>query len=241
VSTSLIVGGSKGIGLEIANTFKKRGDTTYVLSRNQNDWNDHFIQADLSDASTLTQAVSWIKKNKIHFNYLVFSQKNRMDPKSLEIETQVTLKATQYLVEQLIPDSMIEGGAVVFLGSPIAQLIMPDAPVAYHICRAAFEQLARFYAVKFGKYGITFNCVLPNTTVLKDANREFFNKNPKITDLLKKITPLQKVSEAQDVANAVSFFCSENARFISGQTLLVDGGQSLLAHEAIARQLVEVQ
>jgi len=241
VSTSLIVGGSKGIGLEIANTFKKRGDKTYVLSRNKNSWDDDFIQADLADLSTLTEAIAFIRKNNIHFNYLVFSQKNRIDQKSLEVETQVTLKATQYLVEQLIPDCMSKNGAVVFLGSPIARLVMSNAPVEYQICRAAFEHLARYYAVQFGKFGITFNCVIPNTTVLKKENQEFFKANPNITDLLKKITPLQKISEAQDVANAVSFFCSENAGFISGQTLLIDGGQSLLAHEAIARQLVEVQ
>ena len=239
MNTSLIVGGSKGIGLEIANTFRKRGDKVYVLSRNKNNWDGDFIQADLSDMSSLEDALNFLRKNKIKIDYLVFSQKNRIDPKSLDMEMQISLKATQFLIKDCIPD-ILSTGSVVFLGSPIGYFVMQDASVEYHICKAAFEQLARYYAVQYGKYGIRFNTVLPSTTVLKEANRAFFDEHPKITDMLKKISPLKKISESQDVANAVGFFCSDQSTFITGQTLAVDGGQSLVAHEGVARQLVEI-
>lgn len=235
--TSLVVGGSNGIGLEIANLLKMRGDEVYVLSRNKNNCSGNIIQADLSDPESLVNSVEYIQKNNLCFNYIVFCQKNRDMPNDFETEFQVTLKSTRYLVDTLIPSHMKESGAVIFLGSPAGRYIMSDLPVEYHVCKAALEQMARYYAVQFGKYGITFNCVLPGT-VLKDSNRKFYANNPEITDIIKKVSPLGKIGDAKDIANVVNFFCSEHARFITGQTILIDGGQSLLGHESMARNLL---
>ncbi|MCX7121819.1 MAG: SDR family NAD(P)-dependent oxidoreductase [Gammaproteobacteria bacterium] len=239
MKTALIIGGSKGIGLEIARTFTKRGDKVTVLSRNKSEWDGEFIQADLTDHSSLEKSISFIRINKLHFNYIVFSQKNRAKPDDIETEARISIQSTQYLLENLIPNAMVNGGAVVFIGSPSGTFITQEQPVAYHICKAALEHLAKYYAVSFGKYSITFNCVLPGT-ILKESNRDFYNDNNQITDLLKSITPLNKLGEAQDIANAVSFFCSNNANFITGQSILVDGGRSLEGHESLARRLMGV-
>jgi len=235
--TSLVIGGTKGIGLEIANTFKKRGDRTIVLSRNKNSWEGEFIQADLCDLTSLEKSVQFIKNNNLNFSYIVFSQKNRVKPDDLETEIQISLRSTQYFIEKLIPDNMEDVGSVVFLGSPARQYVIREQPVEYHIGKAALEQLAKYYAVCFGKYGITFNSILPGT-ILKETNREFYKANPATTDLLKSITPLKKVGDSQDIANAVSFFCSEKASFITGQAILVDGGRSIEGHESLVRRLI---
>lgn len=237
--TSLIIGGSKGIGLEIARTFEKRGDRVIVIARNKNDWDGEFIHADLSDVSSLEKSIVEIRQKKLNFNYVVFSQKNRMNPNNFSTEIQILIQATQYFVKTLIPELMEQGKAIVFLGSPAEKFIDQKQPVEYHMSKAALKQMAKYYAVQFGNYGITFNCVLPST-ILKNSNREFYNANSDIVNLLKEITPLQKFGDAQDIANAVSFFCSDNASFITGQTLLVDGGRSLESHELLARRLMSV-
>ena len=239
MNTSLIIGGSKGLGLEIANQFKKRGDRVIVLSRNKNSWEGEIIQSDLSDPSSLEKAIKFINSNKINFNYIVFSQKNRVSQNNLDIEIQISLRSTQYIIEKLIPDSMKDGGGVVFLGSPARKFIVREQPLEYHVGKSALEQLAKYYAVYFGKYGITFNSVLPGT-ILKESNREFYDKNYEIVDLLKRITPLKKLGDAKDIANVVSFFFSKNAGFVTGQNILVDGGRSLEGHESLARYLVGV-
>lgn len=239
MAISLVIGGSKGIGLEVANTFKKRDDRIIVISRNKGNWDGEFIQADLTDPPSLQNAIGLIKSNNINLNHVVFSQKNRVEPKNIETEIQISLKSTQYIIEQIVPNHMRDGGSVVFLGSPASKFVIREQPIEYHIAKAALEQLAKYYAVYFGKYGITFNSVLPGT-ILKESNRQFYNDNHKTTNLLKSITPLKTLGDAQDIANVVSFLCSENARFITGQAILADGGRSLEGHESLARRMIDI-
>lgn len=236
--SSLVVGGSKGIGLEIARLFRQRGDEVYVLSRNKGGWEGKHIEADLANISSLERTIDFIKNENIRFRYIVFAQKNRFQPSDWDYEFTVQLKSVQILIEGILPT--MDGGAFVFIGSPAGRFIVKEQPLNYHLSKAALEHLAKYYAVNFGKTGIRFNCVMPGT-IVKESNAEFFETNKEISDLLKSITPLGILGDAKDIANTVDFLSSDKSRYITGQSILIDGGQSLEGQESLARELKSLQ
>ncbi|EMY76347.1 oxidoreductase, short chain dehydrogenase/reductase family protein [Leptospira weilii serovar Ranarum str. ICFT] len=235
--SSLIVGGSKGIGLEIARSFAKRGDDTYVLSRNKGAWDGKHIEADLSNEENLNKVIRLIQEKKIQFKYIVFSQKNRSNPIDLDYEFMIQLKSVKILVEGIVP--LMKSGSFVFIGSPAGRFVVKEQPLSYHLSKAALEQLTKYYAVNFGKLSITFNCIMPGT-IIKESNKEFYQTNEEVVNLLKQITPLQILGETSDVVNAVDFFSSEKSRYITGQSIYIDGGRFLEGQESLARRLTSL-
>ena len=93
--------------------------------------------------------------------------------------------------------------------------------------------------MNFFKKNIRFNCILPST-ILKNYNRDFYENNSNISDLLKEITPLGTIGEDMDVANMVDFFCSEKSKFITGQIIFLDGGISLEGQESLSRYISSI-
>jgi NAD(P)-dependent dehydrogenase (short-subunit alcohol dehydrogenase family) len=95
--------------------------------------------------------------------------------------------------------------------------------------KAALESLCRYYAVALGKRGITVNAVSPGATddsVISRLPPEVYNP---IKDWLEGgWTPLRRLTKPSDVGNLVAFLCSDKADFITGQTIYVDGGTSVM-------------
>jgi len=112
-----------------------------------------------------------------------------------------------------------QGGAVVNIGSGCNRIPFPNL-VDYSASKAGIDQLTRSAAMDLGPYGITVNCVAPGAIEVERTRREV----PDYAATWAGITPLGRIGQPADVANAVLFLCSGQASFISGQTLGVDGG-----------------
>lgn len=93
--------------------------------------------------------------------------------------------------------------------------------------KAALESMVRHLAAELGPRGVRVNAVSAGT-VDTDALKHFPNRDQLIEEAARR-TPAGRLIEPQDVANAVVFLCTEYAAMIQGQTLLVDGGYSILA------------
>jgi len=129
---------------------------------------------------------------------------------------------------------------VVIIGSNASRLVFDEQPSQYHASRSSLEAIARYYAVTYGEKKIRFNCVLP-CTVIKPENNSFFTEDNKVSQMLKRITPLGRMGTAQDIVNLVCFLCSDKSSFITGQSFIVDGGLSLRGQESIARDLLDLR
>jgi NAD(P)-dependent dehydrogenase (short-subunit alcohol dehydrogenase family) len=110
-------------------------------------------------------------------------------------------------------------GAIVNIGSGCNKIPFPNL-VDYSASKAGIDQLTRSAALELGVHGIRVNCVAPGAIDVERTRREAPDYNATWSAL----TPLGRIGQPADVANAVLFLCSEQASFISGQTLGVDGG-----------------
>lgn len=111
------------------------------------------------------------------------------------------------------------GGAIVNLGSGCNKLAFPNL-VDYTASKGGIEQFTKSAAVELGSFGIRVNCVAPGAI----ATERTFEEAPDYEASWTPITPLGRVGTPSDVADVVLFFASPAARFVTGQTLWVDGG-----------------
>ena len=111
------------------------------------------------------------------------------------------------------------GGAVINIGSGANKRPFPNL-VDYGASKGGIERLTKVSAVELGPIGIRVNCVAPGAIEIERTKFES-------TDYAGKwgpVTPMRRIGKVRDVANAVCFLASNEADFITGQTLYVDGG-----------------
>jgi glucose 1-dehydrogenase len=115
-----------------------------------------------------------------------------------------------------------EGGRIVLLASVAAVVGGTGAGAHYCMTKGAVAQLARALAVQMGPYGIRVNAVSPGMirTPMTAAHLE----DPATMEAIRATTPIGEVGGPEDVAAAVTFLASEEASFINGVNLVVDGG-----------------
>lgn len=111
------------------------------------------------------------------------------------------------------------GGSIVNLGSGCNKLGFPGL-VDYTASKGGIEQLTKVSAVELGPFGIRVNCVAPGSII---SDRTLV-EDPDYARKWSPLTPLGRVGTPEDVADVVLFFASDAARFVTGQTLWVDGG-----------------
>jgi NAD(P)-dependent dehydrogenase (short-subunit alcohol dehydrogenase family) len=112
-------------------------------------------------------------------------------------------------------------GAIVIVGS-VNGLATFGNP-AYSAAKAALISLTRSMAVEYGPFGIRANIVCPGTVRTPAWTRRIARK-PDVLDNLQKWYPLGRVAEPVDVARVIAFLASDDAAFVSGAVLPVDGG-----------------
>lgn len=242
----LIVGGTRGIGKSLVEAFA--GDAAVsVIGRHppsvsgKNTVGVSYWIVDLTDTQRLKRTLKEIISKNGKVSSLIFLQRYRGDKDAWEGEIAVSLTATKNIIEFLADefDSARER-SIVIASSLASYYVATEQPVGYHVVKAGLNQLARFFAVNLAAKKIRVNCVIYGA-VLKEEAKEFYRKHKKLQNLYKQITPLGRMATPKDIAEAVKFLCSENASFITGQNLVLDGGISLQSHETLSRELTPLK
>ena len=147
----------------------------------------------------------------------------------------VNLKSA-FLCSKAVLPGMIEQGSGVILNISSVNGMAFFANEPYSAAKAGLISLTRSMAVRYGKHGIRAVAIAPGT-IRTPLWQERVDKAPAIFDRLIRWYPLGRVGEPEDVANAAAFLASDDAAWITGEILRVDGG--LLAGNAqMARELV---
>lgn len=126
-----------------------------------------------------------------------------------------------FLCTQLAGRHMKErgGGRIINIGSGCNRVAFPNL-VSYTASKGGMEQFTKVAAAELGEYGITVNCVAPGAILIERTKHEAED----YAGQWSRLTPMGRVGHPRDVAEAVAFLCTDAAEFVSGQTLMVDGG-----------------
>ena len=227
----LVTGASRGIGLEVAKLFSKEGYKVIGTSRGD------FNLGDLiGDSSAMSVQLDLMSKESINDLFEVLKSKDmlpsvlinnagitkdqlflRMKDKDWDevIETNLNglFRVTKALIKPMVKNKF---GRVINISS-VAGLMGNTGQVNYSSSKSAMVGFSRSLAKELGSRNITVNSIAPGF-IQTDMTENLISE-----DLLKKI-PLQRVGNVDDVASIVNFLASEESNYITGQTLVVDGG-----------------
>lgn len=242
---ALVTGGSRGIGRACALALARQGADvaiTYVENRDAaeataTDIRDLgrravVVQADAADADANVEAVDGAIAELGPLRYLVCNAANgtfgTLDELTVQAwdHTMAAHARALLVLSQRASASMREQGegAIVAISSLGAHRVY-DAYAAFGTAKAAIETLVRYLAVELGPHGIRANCVAGGVVVT-----DLFKAIPDweaIAAASAERSPLRTVLDPEDVAQAVLFFLSQDARRVTGQTLVVDAGFTL--------------
>jgi 3-oxoacyl-[acyl-carrier protein] reductase len=134
----------------------------------------------------------------------------------------VNVRAPYFLVQQLLP-VLGDGSSVVLLSSLAAHSAV-GALSAYAATKGAVDTLVKHFASALGERGIRVNAVAPGVVATDMSN---FTKTDAGRDVTLGMQALKRIAQPDDIAGAVAFLASDNARWVTGDTLHVDGGSKL--------------
>jgi 3-oxoacyl-[acyl-carrier protein] reductase len=134
----------------------------------------------------------------------------------------VNVRAPFFLVQQLLP-IMHDGSSIVLLSSLAARAVVGTLP-AYAATKGAIDTLVKHFASALGSRGIRVNAVAPGVVA---TDMSSFAKTSEGRDYIFGIQTLQRIAQADDIGETIAFLASSEARWITGDTIHVDGGSKL--------------
>lgn len=134
----------------------------------------------------------------------------------------VNVRAPYFLVQQLLP-VLGEGASVVFTSSLVAHAAVGNLS-AYAATKGAIDTIVKHFASTLGPRGIRVNAVAPG---IVDTDMSSFTKTEAGRNAAIGLQALKRIAQPADIADAIAFLASDQARWITGDTLRVDGGSRL--------------
>ena len=237
----LVTGGSRGIGKAIALRFAELGATRVAIGYLRNDKAAEEAAEELrvAGAEPLLLRGNVASERVVEeaaglgpFDVVVHNAATGVIEPALEAQDKhwdwtlsANARALLSLARALAPE-MREGSSFVGISSLGSTRVLENY-VLVGVSKAALEAVVRYLAVELAPRGIRVNAVSAGV-VETGALEHFPNREEMISSGLKR-TPAGRLVEPRDVADAVCFLCSDAAEMVRGQTLVVDGGFSLLA------------
>jgi NAD(P)-dependent dehydrogenase (short-subunit alcohol dehydrogenase family) len=239
---ALVTGGSSGIGLAIAEKMINKGIKVVIVGRDPDKLttaaeklgpNCHTEQSDLSRLGSIPSLVHGVQHKFGRIDILVNNAgihlKKPMEEVSDEEYKQVieTNQVSVFSLSREVAKIMLQqkSGAIINISSMASRYGLPNV-IGYSAAKSAVEGMTRAMAVELSPHGIRVNCVAPGF-IETEMSSGAFNNDPERKKRVLERTPARKLGQPGDVANAVYFLSSDEATFITGTILPVDGGNSI--------------
>jgi len=238
---ALVTGGSSGLGLATAERLMREGATVYITGRRQAELDAvaarlgvTAIQGDIANMQDLDRIFATIREKSGRLDILFanagggeFAPLGQITEAQFDKYFDINVKGTLFTVQKAI-ELMGPGSAIVLNGSMVSIKGAPAFGV-YAATKAAVRSFARTWSNDLKGRNIRVNVVAPGTVVTPGYKSELGMSDQQIaeySDYVASVTPLGRTGEPDEVAKAVSFLASDDASYITGVELFVDGGQA---------------
>lgn len=214
--TVLITGASRGIGSALKARFSSEEMTVLTPGRNELDLlSNSSIDSYLA---SLTGSVD-ILVNNAGINYLAALEE--ITSETMEAMMQVNLTAPLKLIKGVVPEmKKNQYGRIINLSS-IFGVVSKERRLLYTTTKSALIGMTKTLALELGAYNILVNCIAPGY-VLTELTRQ--NNTQQEIERINAAIPMKRMAEPAEIAEVAVFLCSDKNTYITGQTIIVDGG-----------------
>ncbi|WP_406825538.1 SDR family NAD(P)-dependent oxidoreductase [Pedobacter sp. KACC 23697] len=242
IKVAIVTGGASGLGLAISKLLVDRGMHVVMVGRNEDSLKA--VAADLgvrasyfvSDLSKLNEIPSLVESIYAKFSRIDILVNNAgINLKKTFVEVtdeefasilQTNLQSVFSISREVVKKMIIaQQGAIVNISSMAARYGIPKV-IAYSAAKTGIEGMTRAMATELSPLGIRVNCVAPG--FIKTAmSAKALDADPERKQKVISRTPMGRMGEPEDVAEAVYYLCSDSSSYVTGVVLPVDGGNSI--------------
>jgi len=244
---AIVTGSTKGIGKAIAEAMAAHGAKLVISSRKAPACEE--VARQIREAGGEAIAVPCNVSHKDQLEHLIAETRRRLGAidvlvanagvnpyygGSLEIPDSafekildVNIRSNHWLCQMVIPEMRERRSGVIIIVSSVAGLKGSAALGSYAVSKAADMQLARNLAVEFGPDGIRANCIAPGV-VKTDFARALW-EDPEAAERQEAWTPLRRLGSPRDIAGAAVFLAAPAGAWLTGQSIVIDGGASIVS------------
>ncbi len=242
---AVITGASSDIGADMSKKFVDEGATVIMLGRNlkslekassviKNKQYAVVMSCDINNESQVLSVIEQIVEKYGKIDILVNNAAKINDAihfhemKNSEIEELVNTNVLGVfkVIKATIP-KMIEnkGGSIINIGSISSERAIPRVHLAvYSATKAAISMFTKSIAVEYARRNIRCNCL--NLGIINAGMMKPYLEDPQARKVLEERQPLHRIGDPEDVSNAALFLASDEAKWITGTILNIDGGKS---------------
>jgi len=214
--TALVTGAARGIGAAIAESLRRQDVRVLDAGR---------AEMDLSDPASVA---AWLGRHGNDVDILVnnaginvLNAVEEITPEDWSAMVQVDLTAPLQLIQGVAPGMRARGWGRIVNISSIFGVVTRERRGAYSAVKAGLNGLTRTAAVELAPYGVLVNSVCPGY-VATDLTRQ--NNSPADLEKIEATIPMGRLAEPEEIARFVAWLCGEANTYLTGQTILVDGG-----------------
>jgi NAD(P)-dependent dehydrogenase (short-subunit alcohol dehydrogenase family) len=236
--TIVITGGGSGLGADAARAARAAGANVVLNGRSRDKLvaiadeidpsGKHvaFVDGDIGDPDTAGRLISTAAEtfggvDVLYNNAGIFGIKRLADVIRSDLSDYFNLMAGYFTVTQLAVHEMRKrgGGSIVNIGSGCNYVPFPTL-VSYTASKGGLEMLTKVASLSLAPHQIRVNCIAPGAILVERTRHEL----PDYAGQFARITPMGRVGMPEDVAGTAVFLASDASRFVTGQTIAVDGG-----------------